>query len=176
VQERAGIAGSPPGTVRFAATRATACSWWAVNLPISRRKWGTHPDDADFPSEIRRRRLAGGRQRYQLNFADEAITTRRRAVCAVAMNPAALKVSLRIAARGDRDRQPGRVTPANLARRVCNKSARGWDTAGLPVDPDRDDAIERGATLRRAFGRERGRCRNFSPWGWCCGCMTGCNR
>lgn len=124
----------------------------------------------DYPSEIRA--PAGslaGVSGYQLNFADEEITTPGDApFVLVAMNPAALKVSLP-------ELQPGGIvivnqdefTEANLAKaRYAANPLEDNSLQGYRVIPIAMTRLNEEATLKTGLpGRDRARCKNFFALG-----------
>jgi 2-oxoglutarate/2-oxoacid ferredoxin oxidoreductase subunit alpha len=124
----------------------------------------------DFPSEIRA--PAGslaGVSGYQLNFADEEVTTPGdEPYVLVAMNPAALKVNLS-------EVQPGGIlivnqdefNEANLAKARCKTnpiedgSLAGFRVIPVPMTRLNDEATR----VAKLSSRDRARCKNFFALG-----------
>lgn len=124
----------------------------------------------DFPSEIRAPvGTLAGVSGYQLNFGDEEINTPGDSpFVLVAMNPAALKVSLP-------DVQPGGIiivnqdefTPANLAKaRFAANPLEDGSLAGYRVIPVAITQMNEEATRPSGLsGSQRARCKNFFALG-----------
>lgn len=124
----------------------------------------------DFPSEIRAPvGTLAGVSGYQLNFGDEEISTPGDSpFVLVAMNPAALKVSLP-------DVQPGGIiivnqdefTPANLAKaRFAANPLEDGSLAGYRVIPVAITQMNEEATRPSGLsGSQRARCKNFFALG-----------